>query len=115
MTDDPQNPFRHSAPADAQSGIAYPLICLAIGVFCIVFPETILDSPAYAELPKQAFGAAFGLLFVAAAIGGHAHSYWGRRGYSRVSHVGRLVGGMIGIGSFLYMFKCIVEVDGWPW
>jgi hypothetical protein len=93
----------------------FPLILVAIGVYCIAFPQVILEGPAYAKLPKRSFGAACGLLFVAGAIGFHAHEWWGRKGYARVSHVGRLIGGIVGIGAFVYTFKCIVEVDGWPW
>ena len=110
----PASPATHPL-ATVRGGIVLPLVFLAIGVYCIVFPEAILDDPAYAKLPKRSFGAACGLLFVAAAVGFHAHEWWGRRGFARVSHFGRLIGGVTAIGAFAYLFKCIVETDGWPW
>jgi len=105
-------PLRH---VSVRGGIILPVVFLAIGIYCIAFPEAILDNPAYAKLPKRSFGAACGLLFVAGAIGFHVHEWWGPKGFARVSHVGRLICGVVALGAFAYMLKCIVQVDGWPW
>lgn len=107
--------IRRPRDPSVRGGVVLPLVFLAIGAYCIAFPEAILDDPVYAKLRKRSFGAACGLLFVAAAIGFHAHDWWGRKGFARVSHVGRLIGGIMGIGSFIYIFKCIIDKHGWPW
>lgn len=114
MSDDSEAVPAALEQAGARDEIVFPLVFLAIGVYCIAFPEALLDSPEYAELPKRSFGAACGLAFVASAIATHAHGYWGRRGYARVSHWGRLIGGLVKLGCIAYIFKCIIEVDS-PW
>jgi hypothetical protein len=101
--------------ASSREGIAISLICLAVGVYCITFPEAILDGAAFAEVPKRSFGTACGLLFVGGAIGLHAYDWWGRRGFARVSVIGRLIATIMGLGAFAHMLKCIYDVDGWPW
>ena len=115
MRDDLQAATERAKAGDWQSGVVWPVICLAIGVYCIAQPHVILRGVEYAKLPQRSFGAACGLLFVAYAIGAHAYFYWGELGYIRVSRVGRLIGGTLALGAFAYILKCITEVSGWPW
>ena len=86
----------------------FPLICLAIGVYSIVFPEALLDDPAYAKLPMRSFGTALGLLFVAGGVAFHARQSRGR------THVLRVICGVVATAAFAYMIGCIVVVEGWP-
>lgn len=100
---------------DTRGAIAVSLLCLAIGAYCILFPETILDDPHYAKLPKRSFGAALGLVFVGFAIASYAHTVWREKRYPGAAFAGRTIGSLLFLSAFAYMFKCIVETSGWPW
>jgi hypothetical protein len=97
-----------------RGGLVLPLVLFAIGIYCIAFPEAILDDPAYARLPKRHFGAACGLLFIGGAIGFHCHEWWGRNGFVRVSHIGRTLSALLVIGAFVFIFTTIIDLYGWP-
>jgi hypothetical protein len=104
-----------STPTD-NSAIWVPPIFTAIGVYSALNPDAVLDGRSFDKLrDKQSFALALGVICVGFAVGSHAGSYWGCRGFARVSWWGRLIGGWSAVLGFVYIFSSIVEVAGWPW
>lgn len=98
------------------SGIVPPLIFAALGVYCILFPNAVLEGDPYDKLrDKHAVAIALGIICIGFSLGAHANDYWGAKGYPRVSFWGRLIGGWAGVLGFVYVLSSIIEVSGWPW
>ncbi len=113
LNDDSPDAPRLLERTNQRGGPLMPLLCMAIGVYAIAFPEAMLDDPAWAKLPKRSFGMACGLLFLSAGIAYATRQLSDGKEF-RAMHGIRMICGSVAVGAGIYMLKCIVEVGGWP-